>query len=60
VRRDTNNGALQVRSIAAHARVRYAMALPIPTDVPAGLAKFWCALGTPNKPLRGGGVTITR
>jgi hypothetical protein len=49
-----------MRSIAPHARVRYVMALPIPTDVPAGFAKFWWALGTPNKPLRGGGVTITR
>jgi hypothetical protein len=49
-----------VRSIAAHARVSYAMALPIPTNVPAGFAKFWWALGTPNKPLHGGVVTITR
>jgi uncharacterized protein DUF4232 len=49
-----------VRSIAAHTRVRYAMGLPIPRDVPGGLAKFWWALGTPNEPLRGGGVTITR
>jgi Protein of unknown function (DUF4232) len=48
------------RSIAAHARVRYAMALPIPTDVPAGFAKFWWVLGTPNKPLRGAGIIITR
>jgi hypothetical protein len=50
----------RVRSIAPHARVRYAMALPIPTDVRVGLAKFWWALGTPNKPLRGAGITITR
>jgi hypothetical protein len=50
----------QVRSIAAHALVRYAMALPLPTDVPAGLAKFWWALGTPNEPLGGAGITITR
>jgi hypothetical protein len=49
-----------VRSIAAHARVRYRMALPLPPDVPAGLAKFWWALGTPNKPFRGAGITITR
>jgi hypothetical protein len=50
----------QVRSIAAHARVRYAMALRLPIDVPAGFAKFWWALGTPSKPLRGAGITITR
>lgn len=50
----------QVHSIAPHARVRYAMALPIPRDVPGGLAKFSWALGTPNKPLDGGGITITR
>jgi hypothetical protein len=49
-----------VRSIAAHARVRYAMALPIPRDALAGLAKFWWQLGTPNEPVHGGGVTITR
>jgi hypothetical protein len=49
----------QVRSIAPHARVRYAMALPLPTDVPAGLAKFRWMLGAPNEPLRGAGITIT-
>jgi hypothetical protein len=49
----------RVRSIAAHARVRYAMALPLPADIPAGLAKFWWMLGTPNEPLRGAGITIT-
>jgi Protein of unknown function (DUF4232) len=48
-----------VRSIAAHARVRYAMALPLPADIPAGLAKFWWLLGTPNEPMRGAGITIT-
>jgi hypothetical protein len=50
----------RVRSIGAHARVRYRMALRLPTDVPAGLAKFWWVLGTPNKPFRGAGITITR
>jgi hypothetical protein len=49
-----------VRLIAAHARVCYAIDLPIPAEVPAGFAKFWWALGTPNEPSRGGGVTITR
>jgi hypothetical protein len=49
-----------VRSIAPYARVRYAMVLPIPRDVPAGLAKFWWELGTPNKPQHGGVVTIIR
>jgi Protein of unknown function (DUF4232) len=49
-----------VRSIAPHTRVRYAMALPIPAGAPAGLAKFWWALGTPNEPSHGGEVTITR
>ena len=48
-----------VRSIAPHTRVRYAMALPVPA-APVGFAKFWWALGTPNEPSQGGGVTITR
>jgi hypothetical protein len=50
----------RVRSIAPHARVRYAMALPIPTDAAVGLTKFWWALGTPNKPLDAAEITITR
>jgi hypothetical protein len=50
----------RVRWIAPDARVRYAMALPLAADVRAGLAKFWWALGTPNKPLRGAEITITR
>jgi hypothetical protein len=36
------------------------MALPLPADIPAGFAKFWWMLGTPNEPLRGAGITITR
>jgi hypothetical protein len=50
----------RVCSIAPHGRVRYAMALPIPREVPASLAKSWWQLGTPNKPQYGGVVTITR
>jgi hypothetical protein len=50
----------RVRSIAAHARVRYAMALRLPADIPAGFAKFWWVLGTPTEPMGGAGITITR
>jgi len=50
----------RVRSIAPHARVRYTMALPLPAGLQGGFAKFWWVLGTPNEPLSGAGMTITR
>lgn len=50
----------QVRTIPAHAHVRYAMELAIPAATPTGIAKFGWSLDTPNGPSVGRIIRVIR